>query len=41
MTVFSASAGRDLALIVVTSLAAAVIVNLPALAALVRIWVES
>jgi hypothetical protein len=41
MTVFSAVASKDLALIVVGSLAAAVIVNLPTLAALARLWLES
>lgn len=41
MTIFSASAGRDLAIIVFTSLLAAVIANLPTLFALARLWVES
>lgn len=41
MTVFSAAASRDLALIVVASLGAAVVVNLPGIVALVRLWVES
>ncbi len=41
MTVFSAGASKDLAIIVGGSLLAAVIVNLPAFVALARLWVES
>jgi hypothetical protein len=41
MTVFSAAASRDLVLIVVSSLIAAVVVNLPGIVALMRLWVES
>lgn len=41
MTVFSAAAGRDLAIIVAASLAAAIIVNLGPIFVLVRMWVES
>ncbi len=41
MTVFSATASRDLVIIVVGSLIAAVVVNIPSIVALARLWVES
>lgn len=41
MTVFSAAAGRDLAIIAAASLVMAILVNLGPIFALVRMWVES
>lgn len=41
MTVFSATASKELAIIVGASIGAAILVNLPTAFALVRLWVES
>lgn len=41
MTVFSAAASKDLAIIVGSSLIAAVAVNLSPIISLIRLWLES
>jgi hypothetical protein len=41
MTVFSAAASRDLVIIVAASIGAAILVNLPSIAALAMLWLDS